>query len=282
MEKDINISEGYCIETHMKPGRGFEDICKMTPQNMKDDSILIVCAGTNDLYRTEFNTFKSEIDKLSKLKQKVIVVGIPPQTCENTNIDIMRLNTRVKHLTLQYENIEYLQTHSFIKPHHLARDGVHLGRNAKRWLAIKIIDMITRPKFEKKREKYHEKYNGDTHYYFNSQSKKSWPHEYGFWENGKFFPSGENGENGLWINGNYFPHNGSGQITYNETEWPELCNPRKQTRQFTNHFETHPSIINQNKSSKTQSLTTFSLTPNYRFSDQSSNFHMPRKTTTMR
>uniref|UniRef100_A0A8D8X9Y4 Uncharacterized protein n=1 Tax=Cacopsylla melanoneura TaxID=428564 RepID=A0A8D8X9Y4_9HEMI len=139
------ITEKYKIQTDIIPGGKLQDITKRTPKNMSKDSILIICAGTNDLYTTETVTFEEEIEKLSRLELKrIIIIGIPPQTNITNNRNILRLNTKIKHLCTTYHNMEFINTHTFIKPEHLARDGIHLGRKAKIWLAEKITSMINR------------------------------------------------------------------------------------------------------------------------------------------
>ncbi|KAI5741908.1 hypothetical protein M8J77_001014 [Diaphorina citri] len=181
MEKNENFVQNYSVQVHMKPGQGIEEICKLVPKEMEKSSILVVCAGTNDLYRTEFSTFQREIAKLAKMQNRIIVLTVPPQHCIYTNSDIIKLNTRIKYLCKKYPNIELLKTHAFIKIQHLARDGVHLSRRAKTWLATKIIDVINNEEEEE---------------------------EKGMWINGKFFRQhsesdnkNANGHVGIWQNG---------------------------------------------------------------------------------
>ncbi|XP_026684383.1 protein kinase 4-like [Diaphorina citri] len=215
MERNQSFMENYSVTIDMKPGLGFENICKDIPNNMKEDSLLVVCAGTNDLYKTEFSTVEREITKLSKIKQKVILISIPPQFCEYTNIDIIKLNTRIKYLCKSYQNIEILNTHSFIKPQHLARDGVHLSKRAKIWMATKLMSMITAEKYtpnetnKNKKQLYHTTYTDD--------EKNSYLRKSGNWKNGKLFSyipyhtersqaCNNHSQQGTWLNGNYIPH----------------------------------------------------------------------------
>lgn len=49
------------IEVHLNPGQGIEEICQQIPNNIKPNSIVIISAGTNDLYRTKYHTIKNGI-----------------------------------------------------------------------------------------------------------------------------------------------------------------------------------------------------------------------------
>lgn len=140
--KNNEIDKIYDIQVNTKPGKCFKQICDPIPSDLKKEDILVIFAGTNDLYRTEINVLYNEIDKLSKLKHRVILVSIPPQRCPYTNRDIIRLNTKLKYRCRTYSNIQVLNTHAFIKPQHLVRDGVHLSDRAKSWLVSKLTCML--------------------------------------------------------------------------------------------------------------------------------------------
>ncbi|KAI5750719.1 hypothetical protein M8J77_000706 [Diaphorina citri] len=135
--------QNYEIKTTIKPGKCLKEVLQSIPSNMKDKDILVISAGTNDLYRTDFTTISNEINKLSHLKQRTILISIPPQNCQNTNRDIIRLNSKINHLCKSFKNVEILNTHVFIKPQHLSHDGIHMSKKAKEWLADKISTMIT-------------------------------------------------------------------------------------------------------------------------------------------
>uniref|UniRef100_A0A8D9EDF3 Uncharacterized protein n=1 Tax=Cacopsylla melanoneura TaxID=428564 RepID=A0A8D9EDF3_9HEMI len=257
MEKHTKLSETYTIQTHMKPGQGIEEIGKMHPQDLEEDSVLIVCAGTNDLYKTKLSTFEEQIKNLSNLKHRVIMISIPPQNCEYTNRDIVKINTRIKHFCSQFKNIEMLQTHTFIKPQHLARDGIHLGRRAKIWLGKKLAAMINDTNYETTQHENCITQIENNNNALNKQNVRyhqSWE-ESGIWENGRFIPNKEKDltnekvrypglynkrggytqynqrkfrrvnqdyqeeEEGLWENGEFIPLNtGKEKISNNENQ----------------------------------------------------------------
>uniref|UniRef100_A0A8D8X1J3 Uncharacterized protein n=1 Tax=Cacopsylla melanoneura TaxID=428564 RepID=A0A8D8X1J3_9HEMI len=129
------------IKTNFKPGIGITGIAKLIPDDINKNDIIVISVGTNDIYKTDAEIFEKELSKINKMCSKTILISIPPQTCEKTNQDIVRLNTRIRHFCMQ-NNIAVLNTHNFIKPQHLARDGIHLGQKAKNWLANKITKKI--------------------------------------------------------------------------------------------------------------------------------------------
>lgn len=86
---------------------------------MNDDNFLIICAGTNDVYRTEFSIFKEEIYNLSELKQRIIMILIPPRKCPHTNYDIKKMNLKLQNLCRSIKNIDILNTFAFLKPEHI-------------------------------------------------------------------------------------------------------------------------------------------------------------------
>uniref|UniRef100_A0A8D8USW5 Uncharacterized protein n=1 Tax=Cacopsylla melanoneura TaxID=428564 RepID=A0A8D8USW5_9HEMI len=102
----------------------------------------VISIGTNDLYKTDTETFIKELEDTCKPFNRTILISTPPQTNQKINQDIINFNTRIKHHFKTKNRIDILNTHNFIKKQHLARDGVHLGWKAKRWLAIKISTLI--------------------------------------------------------------------------------------------------------------------------------------------
>lgn len=138
-KKKHNITQIY---TTTKSGMRFENVYKLIPNDMDIESTLIVSAGTNDLFRTDPEIIGQEINKLGKLRQQVIIISIPPQQCPYTNQHITNLNTKIKYQCKQHQNIKILNTHAFIKPHHLSWDGLHMSQRANDWIANKLIIML--------------------------------------------------------------------------------------------------------------------------------------------
>lgn len=143
MTRDQQFFEKNELQTDFKPGFGLPQILRDSiPNNMEEDNVLIICGGTNDLYVTETDSIIKCIDSLGKLNNKIILISIPPQVGQEANNNIIKLNTLIKYQALKYNNINIINTHSFIKSHHLAQDGIHLGRLAKTWLGKKIVKEI--------------------------------------------------------------------------------------------------------------------------------------------
>ncbi|KAI5743378.1 hypothetical protein M8J77_017463 [Diaphorina citri] len=141
LEKEINTQE-WNIEENFKPGYTYENIVKeLLPQNVSDEDILVISAGTNDIYKTEWTRIKNCIDLLGEKKCKIILVLIPPQN-NYTNENIIKLNTLIKHHTRKYNQITLVNPHKFIQGWHMAVDGIHLGRRGKIYLGKKIAEHI--------------------------------------------------------------------------------------------------------------------------------------------
>lgn len=137
-----NFLQKTDIQITTKPGIKFADTCKLLPKNLDRDSTLIICAGTNDIYKTESQDIGREIDKLGKTNQQIILISIPPQRSPHTNRNIININTKIKYQCKQYKNIKILNTHAFIKPQHVSWDGIHLSKRAINWIATKLVSMM--------------------------------------------------------------------------------------------------------------------------------------------
>uniref|UniRef100_A0A8D9E5R3 Uncharacterized protein n=3 Tax=Cacopsylla melanoneura TaxID=428564 RepID=A0A8D9E5R3_9HEMI len=138
IQNDINMKD-WQINDNFKSGYNFRQITTELLPEAQDTDIIIISAGTNDLYRTEWESIKQSIDILSSKKCKVVLILTPPQNT-GTNADIIKLNTLIKHHIKSYNNIGIIDTHKFIQPWHSAVDGVHLGRKGKMYLAKKITE----------------------------------------------------------------------------------------------------------------------------------------------
>ncbi|KAI5737836.1 hypothetical protein M8J76_017270 [Diaphorina citri] len=145
-EKIKNNSEfpnHYDIISNFKPGYGISNITEeLLPSNTEGDDVVVLSAGTNDLFRTDPIVFEECLTKIANLSCKVILISIPPHANEYNNRNIVKLNTRIKHYCSNFININILNTHTFLKEQHLARDGIHIGRKGKEWLCQKIVNSI--------------------------------------------------------------------------------------------------------------------------------------------
>ncbi|KAI5708544.1 hypothetical protein M8J77_024913 [Diaphorina citri] len=141
--KETGFTNNFNLKSNFVPGFRLEDtINKLIPEDIDKDDTLIISAGTNDLFTTSTEDIKENVDKLGKLKCSIIVISIPPQECEYRNRNIVRLNTVIKYQCEKFKNVQIINTHNFVKPHHLARDGIHLGRKAKSWMSKKIVKVL--------------------------------------------------------------------------------------------------------------------------------------------
>uniref|UniRef100_A0A8D9ASU3 Uncharacterized protein n=1 Tax=Cacopsylla melanoneura TaxID=428564 RepID=A0A8D9ASU3_9HEMI len=211
-----DLMKNFNVEVKFYPGKCLKDICQSIPQQMEDDSIIVISAGTNDLYKTDIDIFKQQIEYLANLKQRIILLSILPQDCTHTNQDIVRFNTKIKYLAKNVKNIEILNTHAFIKPQHL-KDGIHLKMYAKEWILQKLTSMMINGKTNinlRTNYKYYNQYSSHKEY----QQGNS-----GRWENGKFIQFTENPrilESGRWENGKYVHFTENPRIL--DQQWPAL------------------------------------------------------------
>lgn len=143
IKKDPEWTEKFNVKINFIPGYRLQDIAdNLIPQSLKKEDILVISGGTNDLYNTATDEIKRQIDKIGKLGCTTYIISIPPQDCEYRNRDITRLNTVIKYQCEHYKNMYVINTHKFIHPHHLAQDGIHIGRKAKKWLSLKITKTV--------------------------------------------------------------------------------------------------------------------------------------------
>uniref|UniRef100_A0A8D9BHX7 Uncharacterized protein n=1 Tax=Cacopsylla melanoneura TaxID=428564 RepID=A0A8D9BHX7_9HEMI len=142
LDKKEDFTNQYEIQIQVNPGRGIEYIYNQINQQIKPNNVLVISAGTNDLYKTKFHNIKNTLEEMSTLEQRIILITIPPQKDPYVNEDIMKLNNKIQNLVNDIPNIETLNINQFVKPKHLALDGIHLSRRAKEWLCDRIVDKI--------------------------------------------------------------------------------------------------------------------------------------------
>uniref|UniRef100_A0A8D8R5B0 Uncharacterized protein n=2 Tax=Cacopsylla melanoneura TaxID=428564 RepID=A0A8D8R5B0_9HEMI len=143
-EVELYIGKDYEIKENFRPGINFKRTSEqLLPENINENDILVLSSGTNDLYKTEWSTIEQSIATILEQKCRVIPILIPPQNShQNTNKDILKLNTLLKHEYRKHGLSEFIEPQKFIKPWHIAHDGVHLGRKGKIWLSKKIIEKV--------------------------------------------------------------------------------------------------------------------------------------------
>lgn len=144
-EMENKLGNSNCIEIreNFRSGYNFAGIVKeLIPKNINNNDTLVISAGTNDLYKTEWNDVKKHIDTITQNKNKIIFILIPPQQNNSNNKNIIKLNTLIKHHCEQLKHVDIIDPHKFIKIWHLSYDGLHLGRKGKLWLSMKIIEAI--------------------------------------------------------------------------------------------------------------------------------------------
>uniref|UniRef100_A0A8D8WGF3 Uncharacterized protein n=1 Tax=Cacopsylla melanoneura TaxID=428564 RepID=A0A8D8WGF3_9HEMI len=142
LDKKEDFTNQYEIQIQVNPGRGIEYIYNQINQQIKPNNVLVISAGTNDLYKTKFHNIKNILEKMSTLEQRIILITIPPQKDPYINEDIMKLNKKIQNLVNDLPNIETLNINHFVKPEHLALDGIHLSRRAKEWLCDRVVEKI--------------------------------------------------------------------------------------------------------------------------------------------
>ncbi|KAI5752169.1 hypothetical protein M8J77_014515 [Diaphorina citri] len=129
-----------------KPGQKLDFIIKsIKPDKIPHNSQICLIAGTNDLFRTPFETVKKSIDVLHKKCEKfrILVVLVPPRFDERgINNHIRKLNVKLKHCINDYPNFQLLDPHMFIRFKHFSNDYVHLNRKGKEVLCSKIITKL--------------------------------------------------------------------------------------------------------------------------------------------
>uniref|UniRef100_A0A8D8Q2Y1 Uncharacterized protein n=1 Tax=Cacopsylla melanoneura TaxID=428564 RepID=A0A8D8Q2Y1_9HEMI len=171
LEENENFTSKNDMKINFEPGIGIKGILKMIPEGIHKNDLIVISVGTNDIYETDAETFESELRKITKLCSRTILISIPPTQYEERNKEIIKLNTRIKHFCNQ-QKIEVLNTHTFIKPQHLARDGIHLNRGAKTWLANEITKIINHEENNNEDQTNHEFLQG-TKWQDNNKNRRS-------------------------------------------------------------------------------------------------------------
>lgn len=141
--KNTEWTRKFNPKINVMPGCQLQDITnKLIPKNLQKKDILVISGGTNDLYHTSTPEIKKQINNIGKIGCPTFIITIPPQKYHNTKHNILGLNTIIKYECDKYKNLFLINTHKFVKAHHLSKDGIHLGENANNWLSHKIMKTI--------------------------------------------------------------------------------------------------------------------------------------------
>ncbi|KAI5702086.1 hypothetical protein M8J75_016470 [Diaphorina citri] len=130
------------------------------PSKLSPDTQICIFAGTNDVFKTNFEDVTRSFQKLyNKCKQfKVLIILIPPRyDRRNLNSHIVKLNSKLKHLIKTFENFDFIDPTNFVQIHHFSSDGLHLNLKGKNIVSRKIIIKIFGRLYNNKT--YNNKYN---------------------------------------------------------------------------------------------------------------------------
>lgn len=141
--KDTEWTSKFNPKINFVPGYQIQDIVnELIPKELNKEDILVFCGGSNDLYHTSTDEIKKQINIIGGLGCTTFIISVPPQHYDRHNYNINGLNTVIKYECEKYKNLFLINTHKFVQPHHLARDGIHLGQKAKKWLSSKIMKTV--------------------------------------------------------------------------------------------------------------------------------------------
>uniref|UniRef100_A0A8D9EZ95 Uncharacterized protein n=1 Tax=Cacopsylla melanoneura TaxID=428564 RepID=A0A8D9EZ95_9HEMI len=183
-EVEKNIGDNYEVLENFRPGITFQKITEeLIPKEINENDIIVLSAGTNDLYRTEWNTIQESVATILQKNCKIIPILIPPRISHgDMNKDVVKLNTLLKYEYKKFNNPDIIDPQKFIKPWHMAQDGIHMGRKGKIRLAKKIMEKVDEEKQDESSE------NKEEHRK-QIQTKTYWNKERdGEWRNGVFIP----------------------------------------------------------------------------------------------
>lgn len=106
---------------------------------------MVVCAGTNDLFRSSSENIKNAYDLISNklVNYRITVILVPPRTdIKRYNYHIKKLNSKIRSHIAQYENFDFIDPFKLLKNQHLSNDGLHLDRKGKEILCYKILSKV--------------------------------------------------------------------------------------------------------------------------------------------
>ncbi|KAI5710177.1 hypothetical protein M8J75_006393 [Diaphorina citri] len=139
-------SSKFVAKVICMPGSTFGQVVNaIKPDKVSANTMICVVAGTNDVFKTSWNSIQSSIDKLySKCKNnQILIVLSPPRfDVKRINKHIINLNVKVKHYISKYKNMTCLDPHNFINIHHMSTDLLHLNGRGKFLLCSKIVHKV--------------------------------------------------------------------------------------------------------------------------------------------
>lgn len=145
-ERKTNKAVGF-----IKPGGRTREVLNhknIEEENLKENDVLVILSGANDVAKNEakeaIEGITGTIDKFSHMK--VVLVDIPNRydlknwSCVNR--EIKQTNTNLKELCNQHSNVLLVEASSAERHLH-TRQGLHLNRMGKKWLAENIARAIS-------------------------------------------------------------------------------------------------------------------------------------------
>ncbi|KAG8281494.1 hypothetical protein J6590_057640 [Homalodisca vitripennis] len=136
----------------VKPNGRTKQICdrnNITNEVSKEQDLLVIISGTNDIAHNESKEFLMSISEtLNQVKEKNVVLvdvpnryDLPEWSCVNK--EIQKTNFEVKEIVKIYNNVRLVEA-SNAGRELFTRNGMHFNIKGKRWLAQEIINVINR------------------------------------------------------------------------------------------------------------------------------------------
>lgn len=133
----------------IKPGGCTKDVLTNKNVTLKENDIMVVVCGTNDVARNEANKALEGITQTihQYSHTNIVLVDLPNRydlvkwSCVNQ--EVRKTNMSLKELSQQYQNVTLVEA-SKAERHFHTRQGLHLNYRGKIWLAERISEQITK------------------------------------------------------------------------------------------------------------------------------------------
>uniref|UniRef100_A0A8D8QDS2 SGNH hydrolase-type esterase domain-containing protein n=1 Tax=Cacopsylla melanoneura TaxID=428564 RepID=A0A8D8QDS2_9HEMI len=140
------IQPDFSAKTICMPGKTLAHVVDaIKPDKLTSNSLVCIVAGTNDVFKTNWNDTQATLDKLyrkCKNNEILIVLAPPRYNIRKINKHIINMNVKIKHYIKKYSNMSWLDPHNFITIQDMSSDMTHLTRRGKFILCSKIVARV--------------------------------------------------------------------------------------------------------------------------------------------
>uniref|UniRef100_A0A8D8Z4Z8 Uncharacterized protein n=1 Tax=Cacopsylla melanoneura TaxID=428564 RepID=A0A8D8Z4Z8_9HEMI len=141
-----SLPKHYDVTSHFKPGSRVEELNSLKIRKHKEEDIIVLISGTNDVSKTSMKSVKESIDKfVDKHKTCTLVIVLVPLRRHSCNINshITDFNAQISSHFKDNKKIVILDPNKTLTSSDYVPDNLHLNKIGKNKIVKIICDRIT-------------------------------------------------------------------------------------------------------------------------------------------